>query len=153
MRTLTRIADLVDQIWRGAIVGALEGIGLGVIAAAVAREYGRWSGIWTIITGLAVWLAYAVWAMHARPFVIPRTPPRAVVTPPADRADPAVVLAAIEGRGDRRLMSFREQYQYAVACTHDGQPPQQIARQLRCSEADVALLLAIAQPTKAAIRR
>lgn len=150
-----RIADTVDRVWRAGWWYVLDLIGVAAIAWATYREYGRWWGIGAVVAGVLATVAVIVQRAHARralPAVVTYPPweswPVITQRPPADRADAAVVLAVIDGRPMRRLISPREMYHVAVACSHDRQSPQQIARLLRRSEADVQLLLATAQPAK-----
>lgn len=158
MSAFVRIVDLMADIWRGAIIGAGLGIGIGLVAIAVAGECGRWYGVAVLVAGFAVWLAWAARAMRAQAHrqgraegaeQARRTIARAQAwRPPRHRFDGTVITAVLDGAPvDRRLISPREMVALAVIfAVHEQLSDQQIAQRLHCSLADVALLLAIAQP-------
>jgi hypothetical protein len=174
MRSIIRIADVIDRGYRGFWWYVLELIGVGVIAWAAYRDYGPWWGVGVVAAGVLSMVAVGARMIQKRraqravteaavaldlvryppweswPVVTLQEPEAPAAPPPADRFDEWVIIWALQGSPvDRRLISLREMVALAV---HEQLSDRHIAQMLRCSLVDVAMLLAIAQP-KAAMRR
>lgn len=165
MKTLIRIADVIDRSWRGFWWYVLEAIGIGLLAWAAYRDYSPWWGIGVLVAGVLATVAAALQRARARrarrrPVV---TPPREswpvihllppVGPPPPHRVDKAIVHAAINGLPLTRPLTIHERYRAAAFCAWRGDDIDRIADNLGCTAAKVRLLLAIQPPAKAASLR